>query len=816
MAQQKYLGIDLGTSNSAVAVSVDGDVDLINNTRGEVNNPSVVRVSKQGIVVGHKARKYLHSDTQNTFKEFKRLMGTETQTKPDRNGDRWSAEALSAEVLKFLKTMAEEQCDTLFNKVVITVPALFELPQSRATSDAARLAGFEQVELLPEPVASGLAAGWNEQESGKAWLVYDLGGGTFDVSLLEARDGLLRVVGHDGDNFLGGRDIDRVLVQWAIEHIEQHTDLSLKTDHDDYAVVRRHLEHACEQAKIRLSNTPNTQIELEFEYDDEDYELDIDLSRDQLHELCKPLIQRSIDICQRLLNNHGLDLERLGRVVLVGGPAHMPLIQTMVSEQLAPLAETQQDPMGLVAQGAALYATTIGLACTASTESKAETADESALWLQYPSVCTELNPALLGRVLNSGLNVQKVLAKRSDELWQSPEVEVDEQGVFSIDLAIAAGSKAQYQVYAVEPNGETRAIPHSTVNILHGLTMSDPPLSRSIGIALADGRVKKFIERGTPLPAKRMFSQSTVNHLEPGSDDSLAIPIVQGERYKSRFCRKVGHLTIEAQHLKAALPAGSAVQITIEVNRGGDLVAQAYVPDHGLLIDGVAQLTMASVNPDELIRQAQGLNTRLSDLLKGAFREGDEQLIALLNPLSAPLHAALVDLADLNAEDTDSCQRLSRELMDLEAALEEAESRHQMKELVQECEDRYYETASVVNDYGDDTDRRILADCGKQLEQACRLAKSSMLERLVERLEQLYRSAHSKSPTYWVDVFEYWASFATSANDPRHAEKLVVKGRKLIEKEQYGGLRGITNQIYALLPAHLKRESEDSHDSGVF
>ena len=215
MENKKYLGIDLGTSNSAVSIFKDSEAYVLRNALGDINTPSVVRVTSNRIMVGIKAKRHLHTDTKNTFKEFKRLMGTDSKTEPDLNGKTWSPEELASEVLKNLKQLAENQESNVFDKVVITVPALFELPQSKATATAAQLAGFEKVELIPEPVASALASGWEGDNDDVAWLVYDLGGGTFDVSLLESRDGLLRVVAHDGDNFLGGRDIDNKIFEWV-------------------------------------------------------------------------------------------------------------------------------------------------------------------------------------------------------------------------------------------------------------------------------------------------------------------------------------------------------------------------------------------------------------------------------------------------------------------------------------------------------------------------------------------------------------------------------------------------------------------------
>src|SRR6185312_5189745 len=212
-----YVGIDLGTTNSAAAVFDGERVSVVRNAQGATVTPSVVRIDKQGrVTVGTRARRFLEQDPANTAGEFKRLMGTDKGIDFPGAGVKKKPEELSAEVLKALRQDINDQLGVAIERAVISVPALFELPQSSATSEAARLAGFARVELLQEPIASALAAGWRAEDDSKGtWLVFDLGGGTFDASLLETRDGLLRVVGHDGDNFLGGRDFD-----WAItEHL---------------------------------------------------------------------------------------------------------------------------------------------------------------------------------------------------------------------------------------------------------------------------------------------------------------------------------------------------------------------------------------------------------------------------------------------------------------------------------------------------------------------------------------------------------------------------------------------------------------------
>jgi len=231
-----YVGIDLGTSNSTAA-AFDGEVlTVVRNGQGSMLTPSVVRIDGRGnVLVGARARRFLDADPANTRSEFKRLMGTTHKLEFPASGNVRRPEELAAEVLKSLRQDVADQLGVAPARAVISVPALFELHQTAATSEAARIAGFERVELIQEPVASAIAAGWSQEKHGQSgssgpWLVYDLGGGTFDVSLLESQEGMLRVVGHDGDNFLGGRDFDLALVDWILTELEREHGVQISRD----------------------------------------------------------------------------------------------------------------------------------------------------------------------------------------------------------------------------------------------------------------------------------------------------------------------------------------------------------------------------------------------------------------------------------------------------------------------------------------------------------------------------------------------------------------------------------------------------------
>src|ERR1700759_5025788 len=246
-----YVGIDLGTTNSAAAVFDGERVSVVRNAQGATVTPSVVRLAKQSRgTVGTPARRLLQQDPTNRAAEFKRLMGTGKPIAFPAAGTTRKPEELSAEILKALRQDIADQLNVTVERAVISVPALFELPQSAATSEAARLAGFARVELIQEPVASPPAAGWSADAAGGSWLVYDLGGGTFDVSLLETRDGLLRVVGHDGDNFLGGRDFDWALVDWVLAEIGRTQGGTMPRSDPKHAAAVRKLKLAVEEVKI--------------------------------------------------------------------------------------------------------------------------------------------------------------------------------------------------------------------------------------------------------------------------------------------------------------------------------------------------------------------------------------------------------------------------------------------------------------------------------------------------------------------------------------------------------------------------------------
>lgn len=815
MQKPLYVGIDLGTTNSTAAV-FDGDqIHLVRNAQGSTLTPSVVRLdARGGVTVGARARRFLDSDPENARSEFKRLMGTQQQIAFKAAKVSKRPEELAAEVLKSLRADVKEQFGVEPDRVVISVPALFELPQSAATSEAARLAGFERVELIQEPVASALAAGWkSDTDGGGAWLVYDLGGGTFDASLLETRDGLLRVVGHDGDNFLGGRDIDQAIVDWALKELTATTGKTVTRGEPVHAVGIRRLKASAEDAKIELTRSRETSLSMPglFTIDGEPVDLDVVLTRATLEELVTPLVDRSITVCLRLLATHGLTPDQLVRIVLVGGPTVMPILRDRVGKALGAQFSEGLDPMTLVAQGAAVYAATAGLDGRPTSKQQAV---GRRLWLHYPAMSSDLNPHVAGRLLE-GESKAPTEVRFVREGFATPWTALSAEGGLVVALDLLPKRPNVFRVEGRDGNGEAVSLQPADITIVQGLTISDPPLSRTIGIALASDTVHVYLERGTPLPAKRTFVHQTVESVAKGVSDSvLRIPIIQGELERAHLCRLVGSLEIGGAALTQTLPSGSRIEVTIEVDRGGRLQARALLPSSGQVFEEVAHLVVPDATPESLQAQVESLRKRLQTTRAQAIQRADAAGQDRLYDFEWALADAQNDLVAARGGDADAGQKARRTLLELDAKLDEYEAAGIWPALDFEAKRAIAWASEVTSFHGTPEEQRLVAETAKAVEQARAAKQPVELQRQVRLLREISTAAWFRKPEAWQHAFTEAASRASSATDVARAQQLVQEGHQAQARNDTTGLRSITQQLWELMP-HDERARRLGHDSGL-
>ncbi|MFB6303057.1 MAG: molecular chaperone DnaK, partial [Haloferacaceae archaeon] len=356
MASNKILGIDLGTTNSAFAVMEGGDPEIIVNSEGERTTPSVVAFDDGERLVGKPAKNQAVKNPEQTVQSIKRHMGEEDYT-VELDGEEYTPEQVSAMILQKIKRDAEEYLGDEVEKAVITVPAYFNDRQRQATKDAGEIAGFEVERIVNEPTAASMAYGLDD-ESDQTVLVYDLGGGTFDVSILDLGGGVYEVVATNGDNDLGGDDWDEAIVDYLADQFEEEHGIDLR---DDRQALQR-LEDAAEEAKIELSSRKETTISLPFIATTDSGPLDLEekLSRAKFESLTEDLIGRTVGPTEQALEDAGYDTGDIDEVILVGGSTRMPQVQEKVEEMTGKEPKKNVNPDEAVALGAAIQGGVLG------------------------------------------------------------------------------------------------------------------------------------------------------------------------------------------------------------------------------------------------------------------------------------------------------------------------------------------------------------------------------------------------------------------------------------------------------------------------
>jgi molecular chaperone DnaK len=372
----KAIGIDLGTTNSCVAVMEGNKAKIIENAEGGRTTPSMVAFTDDGqVLVGQPAKRQSITNPENTIYAIKRLIGRRYDdpiTAKDKemvpyhivqgdNGDAWvevrgkkySPSQISAFILTKMKETAEANLGTTVTQAVITVPAYFNDAQRQATKDAGRIAGLDVMRIINEPTAAALAYGLDKKGSGKI-AVYDLGGGTFDISILEVGDGVFEVKATNGDTFLGGEDFDKRIMDYLADEFRKENGIDLRKDR----LALQRLKDAAEKAKIELSSATQTEVNLPFITADQNgpKHLAIKLSRAKLEALVDDLIQRTIEPCKAALKDAGLQASEINEVVLVGGQTRMPKVQEIVQKLFGREPHKGVNPDEVVAIGAAIQA----------------------------------------------------------------------------------------------------------------------------------------------------------------------------------------------------------------------------------------------------------------------------------------------------------------------------------------------------------------------------------------------------------------------------------------------------------------------------
>ncbi len=603
-------GIDLGTTNSAIARMENGQPTIKKSDVLKDTIPSCVHFTrKKDIFVGDPAFNVMKNDNTralksfeagktNTFIEFKRTMGTTHTYESSNLNKELSSEELSAEILKKLKSFIQ---DENIYSIVITVPAKFLNPQNEATMKAAKLAGFKHVQLLQEPVAAATAYGLTAKNKDSFWLVFDFGGGTFDAALVKSEEGILSVKDTDGDNWLGGKNLDEAIVdQLIIPYLQQTYAIdSILEDTTKKEILRNAVKPFAEEAKIQLSFKDTHNIlsnlgDLPFEDDHgEEPEIDVTVTQKDMENVLAPIFQKAIDITKELLKRNNLKGADLGALILVGGPTYSPILRRMLKEQITENVDTSVDPMTVVAKGAALFASTI----TVSDEVKEETRDKTKLQLdiKYEATTVELDEMVNIKVLKEkteGTFPEQIFVDvvRSDGAWSSGKKQIGEKSSI-VEVVLNEGQSNAFDVNVYDEAGNKLECQPNQFTIIQGTVPPMPTLPYHIGIAKYFHTEEKDLffavkglEKNKKVPATGVANGlKTRTAIRPGmASDFIRIPIYQGDHNAEGtnpvLNNFINEVIISGESLPKLLPAGSDVNITIKVDRSQIMQFTAEFP----------------------------------------------------------------------------------------------------------------------------------------------------------------------------------------------------------------------------------------------
>jgi len=607
-------GIDLGTTNSAIARMENGEAVIKKTDTLKDTMPSCVYVNKKkGIQVGDtayntmkrdklKAMKRFDAEAVNSFSEFKRTMGTD-KTYPCSNlGSSFTSDELSAEIIKSLKSFISDEA---FNTLVITVPAKFTINQKDATlRSAVEYSGFSQCELLQEPIAASMAYGLNADSGDGYWLVFDFGGGTFDAALVKTEEGIMKVVDTEGDNYLGGKNLDYAIVdEIIIPYLQDNYSIaSIMEDENKKMILRDAMKFYAEETKIGMSfnNTYNVLSDLgdiPGEDDDgEEFELDITVTQSMIEETFGPVFQKSIDICKELLKRNHVDANDLSTLLLVGGPTYSPVLRKMLEDQLAK-PDLSVDPMTVVSKGAALFASTVSI----NDEVRESDRDNEKLQLEfgYEATTVEKEEFVTVKLLKEKMAsdiVGKVLVDivRGDGSWSSGKTKIDDKGEV-IEVQLMQGKPNAFNVIAYNEQGDLLPSEPSSFTIIQGAKIGSATLPYSIGVDIKDRssgvlvlKTIKGLEKNQSTPAVGALNGlKTQKQIRPGmKEDFLKIAIYQGEHdsegSKANYNEHVYDVMISGEDLPKLLPADSDVDMTVRVDKSERITLSVYFPvlDH--------------------------------------------------------------------------------------------------------------------------------------------------------------------------------------------------------------------------------------------
>lgn len=815
MSKNINFGIDLGTTNSAIAKFVKGEIEVFSNPLdlGRYTLPSVVHFKKNRIIVGPKAKERFIKGSKDVFSVFKRKMGTSETYKVESLKQSKTPVELSSLVLKELKTFVGDR--EKVEAAVITIPASFDTIQSNATKEAGELAGIKQVQLLQEPIAASLAYANKSKdvslEDGK-WLVYDFGGGTFDVALVSIQNDEMRVLDHEGNNFLGGSDFDRLIIEkLVVPFLEERGEFEnllqeMQRSNGKYNKEYNRLLVYAEQAKIELSARTSAEMELVLE-DEEGEELDevLTITRSEFEALIKELVDGTIDMVEEIITRNGLQPRDLQFILLVGGSTYIPFVRNRVAERTGVKVNTDIDPTTAIAIGAAYYAGGKELKIDVP-KGQEEEAPQIKVKMAYQKSSKETEEFFAARI-SGPTEGYSYRIDRGDGGFTTGMKPL--KAKIAEDLPLLPDSYNFFKFIVFDSKNNVVPTDAEEIGINSGYAVSGQPLPEDICLEVDDpdspGKTKLWLvlAKNRVLPASRTFTKTLNKTLRAGSDDSFRVSIIEGSHLGiPESGKNIGFMEITGERLHRDLLGNSDLEITIKMSENRDLEVTVYVQ----MLDMEFQETFSGKKrhtPPELLQEQtreleQELQTEIEQAVAAEDYETAEELRKLQNT-SNTLSEEVDSLAD--DDSTDKRYQLEDKKRKLAQAIGTATRDKHLKGALAEYKEVKERCWDILSEHGNDDERRAYEVLISQEEAFLNGSSPLKVKEKTEELRTLMGQVLWRAPQFLGHLFkDLITNHAHRMNNQQQVQSLANAGKYAIQQQEWPRLAEVNQQLIGLLP----------------
>lgn len=819
--------IDLGTTNSLIANYNSGNIKVYNNPLGlKQTLPSCVAFRGGRIIIGDKALDYLEKDAKNVSMLFKRKMGTqETYFIPSIEKEISPIE-LSSYILKELKNFVTD--DVNLNSIVITIPASFDTIQSNATKKAGYLAGFKEVVLLQEPIAACLAyantANLDITEAQK-WIVYDFGGGTFDVALVEVNDRELKVIDNEGDNFLGGADFDNLIVEKIIVPLlEEKCNTNnlwknIKAKSNNYKGLYFELLKKAEEAKKELSVYEQSEIELDIAIDGIELFEEIIITRTQFENVIADKVERTIALIKKVISQNQLINSQIERLILIGGSTYVPYIREKIKEETGILVDSSINPTSAVVEGAAYYA---GSKPESVVEEKedlskqtSQVKEEVECNIFYEQNTRDLEELITGRVSSNDIISYRII--RTDGGYDS-SIKALNNASFSEFVPLLKGRLNKFKIQLLDGNQNVLKIIDDVAINQGSYNVLGQPLPIDICMEIDDidastTRLEKIFTKGSILPLKKKIYKTASKTILQGSKSNLIINIIEGKSNGLPSSGlSIGFIEIFGKDLEEDLIKGTDIEIELEITESRDLKINVFLQSCDQEFQNVFSKSERSISINKINLEINSILAEVEELIKENNNDENFEYSNQLEKIRVGLieiqiEATLLEDDDISDQKYQLDDKKRKLIQSFDALTRNKAIATEIEEYMSSKESLEYLINKEENKRYEDKYLKII----NNEKEVVNSGNKYLIRAKIKELELLFNDIIQSSDENFISYF-LGLKYSTEYSNQRKADKLIKQGDEAIDKQDYKSLRHIVYALYAMLPDYEKERQKQFKD----